>query len=68
LEVTPRLTGEPSIENRMGVRTWIVQCAVFTAVLLREFSEPPKEVIARSDLWAWFALHAGASRPPVKRS
>jgi hypothetical protein len=68
LEVTPRVTGEPSIENRIGVRTWIVQCAVFAAVMLREFSEPPPEVIDRSDLWAWFALHPAASRLPVKRS
>ena len=68
LEVTPRVAGEPSIENRIGVGTWIVQCAVFTAVMLREFSEPPQEVIDRSDLWAWFASHAAASRPQVKRS
>ena len=39
---TPRVAGVPSIENRIGVRTWIVQCAVFTAVMLREFSEPPR--------------------------
>lgn len=68
LEVTPRVAGEPSIENRIGVRTWIVQCAVFTAVMLREFSEPPQEVIERSDLWTWFASHAAASRPPLRRS
>ena len=30
--------------DRIGVGTWIVQCAVFTAVMLREFSEPPQEV------------------------
>jgi hypothetical protein len=51
---------------RIGVRTWVVQCAVFTAVLLHEFSEPPQEVIDRSDLWAWFTSRAVASRPPVK--
>jgi hypothetical protein len=62
LEVKLHVTGEPSIENHIGVKTWIVQCAVYTAWLLREFSSPPQELAARHELWTWLGTRAIASR------
>lgn len=62
LEVQTRVTSEPGIEDRIGVRTWIVQCAVFTALLLREFSAPPQEIIDRRETWLWLQTRAVISR------
>ena len=50
-----------SIENRIGNKTLIVQCAVFTAILLREFSAPPEEGVERLDLWEWVRERGMAS-------
>jgi len=66
LEVKTEIAAEPSIENHIGVKTWIAQCAAFTVLLLRELSEPPQEIIDLSqadiaDRWAWFADRAQRS-------
>jgi hypothetical protein len=58
LDLRVRTTGEPSIGNRIPVKTWIAQCAAFTVLTLREFSEPPQGVIDQAERWAWFAEHA----------
>jgi hypothetical protein len=53
LEVDLRVAAEPSIEQRIGGKEWIRKCAAFTASLLREFSAPPDELVARPELFIW---------------
>jgi hypothetical protein len=53
LDVKIGTSAEPSIENRIAVREWIRKCGSFTASLLREFSAPPAELVARPELFRW---------------
>ena len=62
LDVNAHIAAEPSIDQRIAVKIWTVQCAVFTSILLREFSEPPEEA-HDIELWKWFGERASGARP-----
>lgn len=57
LEVRVDIRTEPSIEQRLSVKSWIITCTALTSILLNEFSKPPDEAHDR-DLWNWFAARA----------
>lgn len=57
LEVRVDIQTEPSIEQRLSVKSWIITCTALTTILLNEFSKPPDEANGR-DLWNWLAARA----------